>query len=279
MTTLPTTTAHSAATATPRALIARPLSRRPSAVSAALTFGWRAILKIARLPEQMADVIAIPIIFTLLFTYLFGGALAGSTSDYLRFLLPGTLVMAVLLVTINAGITLNADLTTGVYDRFRSMSFWRLAPIVGGLFGDIGRYLIGSTLVLVMGLILGYRAAGGVAGSALAVALTLFFAFSLSWVWAAVGLIARSPAAVTSVGTVVLFPLTLASNIFVNPRTMPGWLQAFINVNPVTHLVIAVRGLMSGTATAGQIGWVLVACLALIAIFVPLTLYLYGTKH
>ncbi len=279
MTTLPTTTAHSAATATPGALIARTLMRRPSAASAALTFGWRAILKIARLPEQMADVIAIPIIFTLLFTYLFGGALAGSTSDYLRFLLPGTLVMAVLLVTINAGITLNADLTTGVYDRFRSMSFWRLAPIVGGLSGDIGRYLIGSTLVLVMGLILGYRAAGGVAGAALAVALTLFFAFSLSWVWAAVGLIARSPAAVTSVGTVVLFPLTLASNIFVNPRTMPGWLQAFINVNPVTHLVIAVRGLMSGTATAGQIGWVLVACLALIAIFVPLTLYLYGTKH
>lgn len=279
MTTIPTTTAHGAATETPRALISLTPARRPGAASAALTFGWRAILKIARLPEQMADVIAIPIIFTLLFTYLFGGALAGSTSDYLRFLLPGTLVMAVLLVTINAGITLNADLATGVYDRFRSMSFWRLAPIIGGLFGDVGRYLIASALVVAMGLILGYRAAGGVAGAALAVALTLLFAFSLSWVWAAVGLIARSPAAVTSVGTVVLFPLTLASNIFVDPRTMPGWLQAFINVNPVTHLVLAVRGLMAGTATAGQIGWVLVACLALTAIFVPLTLYLYGSRR
>ncbi|HEU5343832.1 MAG TPA: ABC transporter permease [Ktedonobacterales bacterium] len=279
MTTIPTTTAHGAAAETHRALISRTPARRPGAASAALTFGWRAILKIARLPEQMADVIAIPIIFTLLFTYLFGGALAGSTSDYLRFLLPGTLVMAVLLVTINAGITLNADLATGVYDRFRSMSFWRLAPIIGGLFGDVGRYLIASALVVAMGLILGYRAAGGVAGAALAVALTLLFAFSLSWVWAAVGLIARSPAAVTSVGTVVLFPLTLASNIFVDPRTMPGWLQAFINVNPVTHLVLAVRGLMAGTATAGQIGWVLVACLALTAIFVPLTLYLYGSRR
>lgn len=279
MTTIPSTASPAATPAAQPALIARTPARRPAAASAALTFGWRAILKIARLPEQMADVIAIPIIFTLLFTYLFGGALAGSTSVYLRFLLPGTLVMAVLLVTINAGITLNADLTTGVYDRFRSMSFWRLAPIVGGLFGDVGRYLIASTLVVVMGLILGYRAAGGVAGVALAVGLTLLFAFSLSWVWAAVGLLARSPAAVTSVGTVVLFPLTLASNIFVNPRTMPGWLQAFVNVNPVTHLVIAARGLMAGTATAGQVGWVLLACLALAIVFAPLTLYLYSTKR
>jgi daunorubicin/doxorubicin transport system permease protein len=275
MTTIPSTTVSSASPA----LIARTPARRPAPASAALTFGWRAILKIARLPEQMADVIAIPIIFTLLFTYLFGGALARSTSVYLLFLLPGTLVMAVLLVTINAGITLNADLTTGVYDRFRSMSFWRLAPIIGGLCGDVGRYLVASALVVGMGLILGYRAAGGMAGVALAVALVLLFAFSLSWVWTAIGLLARSPAAVTSVGTVVLFPLTLASNIFVNPRTMPGWLQAFINVNPVTHLVIAARGLMAGTATAGQIGWVLLACLALTVIFTPLTLYLYSTRR
>lgn len=275
----PTPTVDETTETAQSALLAHSRPQRPSALSASLTFAWRAILKLVRIPEHLADVIAIPIIFTLLFTYLFGGALAGSTGAYLQFLLPGTLAMTVLLVTINAGIGLNTDVTSGVFDRFRTTPIWRPAPIVGALLGDIGRYLLASTLVIALGLILGFRPAGGVLGVLLAMGLVVLFALSLSWGWTALGLAARAPAAVLNIGTTVLFPLTIASNVFVQPRTMPGWLQTLININPVTHLVTAARGLMAGAALTGEIIWVLLACLALTIIFAPLTLYLYRNKR
>lgn len=279
MTTIPTTVSPTIDDAAQSSLLTRTRPRRPSALAVTITFAWRAILKLIRIPEHMADVIAIPIIFTLLFTYLFGGALAGSTGEYLQFLLPGTLAMTVLLVTINAGMGLNTDVTSGVFDRFRTTPIWRPAPIVGALVGDIGRYLLASTLVIALGLALGYRPAGGAGGVLLAVALVLLFALSLSWVWTTLGLVARSPSAIMSVSTTVLFPLTLASNIFVQPRTMPGWLQALININPVTHLVAAVRGLMAGTVAGGELTWALLACLSLTVIFAPLTIHLYRTRQ
>lgn len=281
MTTIPTIPANAPSArddTTRSALLARSRPSRPSALSATLTFAWRAILKLVRIPEQLADVIAIPIIFTLLFTYLFGGALAGSTGQYLQFLLPGTLAMTVLLVTVSAGSGLNMDVTSGVFDRFRTTPIWRAAPIVGALLGDIGRYLLASTLVIALGLVLGFRPAGGAVGVLLAVGLVVVFALSLSWAWTTLGLVARAPTAVMNIATTVLFPLTIASNVFVQPRTMPGWLQTLININPVTHLVSAVRGLMAGTVAAGELTWVLLACVALTAIFAPLTIYLYRKK-
>jgi ABC-2 type transport system permease protein len=140
------------------------------------------VLKVKHVPEQLGDVVGIPIIFTLLFTYLFGGALAGSTGEYLRFLLPGSLAMTVLMVSMYAGVGLNTDLTKGVLDRFRSLPAWRPALIVGALLGDACRYVIASGLVLGLGLAMGYRPAGGVAGVAAAIALLLIFAFGLGWV-------------------------------------------------------------------------------------------------
>jgi daunorubicin/doxorubicin transport system permease protein len=260
------------------ALSARERPPRASALSASLAFGWRALLKLKHVPEQLADVIGIPIIFTLMFTYLFGGALAGSTREYLRFLLPGSLVMAVVLVTVYSGVTLNTDITKGAFDRFRSLPIWRPAPIVGALLGDLGRYLLASAIVVALGLALGFRPDGGVAGVAGAVALILAFAFSLSWIWTTLGLVLRAPSSVSSVSLIVLFPLTLASNVFADPGTMPGWLQAFIGVNPITHVVTAVRGLMYGSVTAGQIGWVVVVSAAITAVFAPLTMRLYRSR-
>lgn len=279
MTTIPTTASPVPDKTMRSALLTQTRPRRPNAFAVTLTFAWRSVLKLVRIPEQLADVIAIPIIFTLLFTYLFGGALAGSTGAYLQFLLPGTLTMTALLVTIHAGISLNTDVTSGVFDRFRTTPIWRPAPIVGALLGDIGRYLLASTLVVAVGLALGYRPVGGVTGVLLAVALVVIFALSLSWVWTMLGLVVRAPTAVMNIGTTVLFPLTIASNVFVQPQTMPGWLQALININPVTHLVTAVRGLMAGTVVAGEIVWVLLACVTLTVIFAPLTSYLYRNKR
>ena len=251
---------------------------RPSATSASLTFAYRAMLKLKHVPEELADVIGIPILFTLMFTYLFGGALAGSTAHYLQFLLPGTLVLAVVLVTVYTGVTLNTDLATGAFDRFRSMPIWRPAPIVGGLIGDTGRYLLASTLVIGLGLLMGYRPGGGAAGVLAALGLVLTFAFGMGWIWTALGLVMRSPRAIMSVGLTVLFPLTFVSNVFVAPSTMPPWLRTFVDVNPISHLVTVERGLMNGTATAAQIIWVLAASALLTAVFAPLTMRLYRNK-
>ena len=248
----------------------------PSALGAALAFAWRSVLKVRHVPEQALDVVAIPIVFTLMFTYLFGGAIAGSTGDYLRFLLPGTLVMTVLLLTMYTGVGLSTDRASGSLDRFRALPIWRPAPIVGTLIGDVVRYLIASALVLGLGLAMGFRPDGSALAVPASLALILVFCFGLSWVWTAIGLVVRTPTSVTNLGLVVLFPLTLASNVFVDPTTTPGWLQAFIRVNPVTHLVTAVRGLLLGTPAGGEIAWTLVATGVLVAVFAPLTMRIYG---
>jgi ABC-2 type transport system permease protein len=252
---------------------------RPSALSTTLTFGWRALLKIKHVPEQLFDVLVTPVIFTLMFTYLFGGALAGSTTAYIQFLLPGILVQAIVIVTVYTGYTLNTDITKGVFDRFRSLPIWRPAPIVGALLGDTVRYSIASVMCIGLGLILGFRPDGGVVGVLLGVALLLVFAFSLSWIFTILGLLLRTPNAVMGVSMMVLMPLTFASNIFVDPSTMPTALQRFVDANPVTHLVTAVRGLMAGRPDAGEIVWVLIAAVVLTAVFGPITMRLYRTRR
>jgi ABC-2 type transport system permease protein len=264
---------------TSHATIGRARPPRPSALSASVTFGWRALLKLKHVPEQLADVIFIPVLFTLLFTYLFGGALSGSTGEYLQFLQPGTLVMTLVLVSVFTGVALNTDTTKGAFDRFRSLPIWRPAPLVGALLGDAARNLLASAIVIGLGLAMGFRPDNGVAGVVLAVALLLVFSFSLAWIWTALGLVLRTPSAVSNVSLLVVFPATFASNVFVDPETMPGWLQTVVDINPISHLVTAERGLMHGTATAGDVAWVLLASAALVAVFAPLTMCLYRNKH
>jgi ABC-2 type transport system permease protein len=251
---------------------------RPTGIGAALTFGWRAMLRIKHVPEQLFDVTAFPIMMTLMFTYLFGGALAGSPQEYIQVLLPGILVMSVVMITMYTGIALNNDVKKGVFDRFRSLPIWRPAIIVGALLGDAVRYTIASIVIIGLGLIMGFRPGGGVAGVLLGVVLLLVFSFAVSWIWTLLSLILRTPESVLNVSMFVLFPITFGSNIFVAPETMPGWLQAFVDVNPVAHLVTAVRGAMGGTLDGGDLMWVLVSSAVLVAIFAPLTMYRFAKK-
>lgn len=251
----------------------------PGPVRTSLTFGWRALLKIKHVPEQLFDVTIFPIMFTLMFTYLFGGALAGSTTEYLQFLLPGILVQTIVMITMYTGMTLNTDIQKGVFDRFRSLPVWRPSALVGALLGDVVRYSIASAIVLGLGLALGFRPGGGAVGVVLSVALLLLFSFCMSWLWTMLSLILRTPNSVMGVSMMLMFPLTFGSNIFVDPRTMPGWLQAFVEVNPISHLVSVVRGLMHGAMPAGEIAWVLISCVVLVAIFGPATMVLYRNKN
>ncbi|MGH3035811.1 MAG: ABC transporter permease [Gaiellaceae bacterium] len=251
---------------------------RASALSACLTFGWRGMLKVKHVPEQLVDVTITPVLFVLMFTYIFGGAISGSTAEYLEFLLPGIMVMSVLFTTVYSGVALNTDVTKGVVDRFRSLPIPRSAPLVGAVLGDSVRYVIGAVVVVAVGVAIGFRPEGGVEGVVAAVALVVVFAFGLAWVFTTLGLLLRTPNAVMNAGFMAIFPLTFLSNVFVDPSTLPSWLEAFVDVNPISHLVTASRGLMGGTATGGDIAFVLISAAVLAAVFAPITVRLYRRK-
>jgi ABC-2 type transport system permease protein len=261
-----------------KALSSTPRPPRASAATAALAFGWRGMLKVKHVPEQLLDVTITPVMFVLMFTYLFGGAIAGSTGDYLDYILPGILVMSVLFTTVYSGVALNTDLTRGVVDRFRSLPIWRPAPLVGSLLGDSVRYLVAGTVIIVLGVVLGYRPGAGVGGAVAALALVVVFAFGLSWVFTTMGLLLRSPNAVMNAGFMSIFPLTFLSNVFVEPETLPAGLEAFVNVNPISILADASRGLMEGNVDGGDIAVVLGTAALLTAVFAPLTTHLYRTR-
>jgi ABC-2 type transport system permease protein len=280
MTTEPRTTTETGAdeALVRKALASTPRPPRASAVSATLSFGWRGMLKVKHVPEQLIDVTITPVMFVLLFTYLFGGAISGSTGAYRDFILPGVLVVGVLFTTVYSGIAINTDLTKGVVDRFRSLAIWRPAPLLGALLGDSVRYLVAATVIIVLGLILGFRPEGGVPGVVAAVALVILFSFALSWVFTTMGLLMRSPNAVMNAGFMSIFPLTFLSNVYVDPDTLPAGLEAFVNANPISHLVSAARGLMGPGADATDVLVVLGTAALLTAIFAPLTVRLYGTR-
>jgi ABC-2 type transport system permease protein len=258
-----------------KALATTPRPPRVSALSAALAFGWRGMLKIRHVPEQLLDVTITPVMFVLMFTYLFGGAISGSTSEYLEYILPGMLVMSVLFTTVYSGVSINTDLTKGVVDRFRSLPIARSAPLIGALLGDTVRYLVAGTVIIGLGYILGYRADAGIVGIVAALALVLVFAFALSWVFTTIGLLMRSPSAVMNAGFMGIFPLTFLSNVFVEEGTLPSALKAFVNVNPISILADASRGLMEGGAAGSDILISLATAALLTAVFAPLTTRLY----
>jgi ABC-2 type transport system permease protein len=258
-----------------RKALASSRPKRASALSATLTFGWRGMLKVKHVPEQLIDVTITPVMFTLLFTYLFGGAIAGSTSAYRDFILPGVLVVAVLFTTVYSGIAINTDVTKGVVDRFRSLPIWPSAPLLGALIGDMVRYLVAATVIIVLGLILGFRPDNGVPGVLASVGLVVLFSFGLSWVFTSLGLVMRSPQATMNAGFMSIFPLTFLSNVYVEPDTLPSGLEAFVNANPISHLVSACRGLMDGSVDAENLIVVLGTTALLTAVFLPLTTYLY----
>ena len=258
-----------------RAIASTPRPPAAAPLPTALTFAWRGMLKVKHVPEQLLDVTITPVMFVLMFTYIFGGAIEGSTGEYLHYLLPGILVMSVLFTTVYSGVALNTDLTKGVVDRFRSLPIWGGAPLLGSMLGDSARYLANGTVIILLGLALGFRPGAGILGAAAALALVVVFAFGLSWIFTTIGLLLRSPSAVLNAGFMGIFPLTFLSNVFVDPETLPGPLEAFVDVNPISILATTSRGLMDGNADASGIGIVLAVAAAVTCVFAPITARLY----
>ena len=250
-----------------------------SAASAVLTLGWRALLKIKHVPFQLFDVIVTPVMFTLLFTFIFGGALSGSPREYIQYLLPGMLVQTLVFITVYTGVGLNTDIKKGLYDRFRSIPIWQPAPLFGALAGDVLRYTFAGVQIVLIGLLLGYRPGGGLLGVVLAFLLIQIFCFAIAWLWIIVGMLVSTPESVMTTSFVFLMPLTFASDIFVQLNTMPRWLQTVVAVNPVTRLAGAARGLMHGQPVGGDVVWVLVASAVILLFAGPVAMRLYRKER
>jgi oleandomycin transport system permease protein len=262
-----------AATATAAAPRAVPLSPRINPLDGGrqvFTLAWRSLVQIKHNPMELLDLSIQPIMFVLLFTYVFGGAISGSTGDYLKFMLPGIIVQNSLFATMTTGFGLNTDLTKGVFDRLRSLPIARSAPLAGRILADTIKQLWSVALLLGVGMILGFRIDTGPIQAVGAIALVLVFTLAASWASVLVGVLVSEPDKVQIFGFTVIFPLTFTSNAFVPTATMPGWLQAWVNVNPVTLLADAIRGLLVSGPVAEPTAKSLVWAVVIAAIFAPL---------
>ena len=250
-----------------------PLAKRVSPIEGlrhTLTLTWRVLVQIKHNPMELIDFSIQPIMFLLLFTYVFGGAISGNSADYLTFALPGIIVQNALFGTLNTGVGLNTDLTKGVFDRLRALPIARWAPLAGRIGADMVKQAWAVALLLGLGAVLGFRIGTDVLGVLGAFALMLAFAMAFSWISVLVGMLVNEPEKVMIFGFAVMFPLTFISNVFVPANTMPGWLQGFVDVNPVTQVADAVRGLLVGGPVAGPLWTSLLWAVGIVAVFAPL---------
>ncbi|MCU1414291.1 MAG: transporter permease [Microbacteriaceae bacterium] len=249
-----------------------------------LILAKRTVTKMFRNPEQFVDVTVQPIIMTVIFVFIFGGAIAGSTGKYVEFALPGIIVQTIMFTSLTIGVNLNTDIQKGVFDRFRSLPIARSAPLFGAVLGDIVRHSIAITVTLVFGAIIGFEFVTPWWHVALAIVLIIGFAVSLCWVSVLIGMLARSSGAVQGISFLIVFPLTFGSSTFVPASTLPTWLQGWVSINPVTHVIESMRGLLTGNTgvvgdtLTGQVLWVIASCVALVAIFFPLATWAYRRK-
>jgi ABC-2 type transport system permease protein len=249
------------------------LSRHVSLADTArqtMTMAWRATLKMRRNLEQFFDVIIQPLLFTAMFAGIFGGAVAGSVDNYLPLLIPGLIAQTVLTACVATGTQIREDMDKGVFDRFKVLPISRIAPLAGPMVADMIRYLIAGVLTFGTGMVIGYRPGGGVLGVTMAILLGVIAGWSLAWIFTWFGTVGKTAQSVQAYSLMVMFPLTFLSNAFVPADTLPGWLETFTKLNPVSHIVTALRDLANSGQVTAEVGWALVGCLAVIAIFAPL---------
>jgi ABC-2 type transport system permease protein len=278
--TLLSTTVDETVTATTQSGL-QDLPARPSVaetVSQTMTLAWRAIKKMQRNFEQLFDVTIQPLLFTAMFAGIFGGAISGDVKSYLPIIITGLVGQTVLTACVATGVQLREDMDKGVFDRFKSLPIARIAPLAGPMVADMLRYLLASVLTFATGMAMGYRPGGGFFGVLGAIVLAVFAGWSLAWIFAWFGTIGRSAQGVQGISLMVMFPLTFLSNAFVPTDTMPGWLRAFANVNPVSHVISAIRDLANDGNITAQVGWAVLGLAIVVAIFAPLAVRSYGRK-
>ena len=251
---------------------------RPNLVANTLTIARRNLLHIKANPEQLVEMTIQPLMFLVLFVYVFGGAIAGSSREYLLFALPGILIQGIAFTPFTTAIGLNVDFQRGLIDRFRSLPIARSA-VVGGRIAADGVRIVWSYLIITgFGLLLGFRFGGGLVGAVGSLLLVTAFGLTMCWVMAFIGVSARTTESVNTWGFLLILPLTFASSAFADPETMPGWLQTFVNVNPVTAVIDATRGLMLGGPVADPLLAAIAWMVGLTAVFSTLAITRYRRR-
>jgi oleandomycin transport system permease protein len=245
----------------------------------ALTLAWRSVVQMRHSPEKLLDVILMPAVFLVLFLYVFGGAVAGSTDAYLQQLLPGLIAQMALFATMGLGTALCADIQKGVFDRFRSLPVARSAPLVGAVIGDAVRFFAVMIVLTGFGSALGFRFHAGPMAILAAYGLAYVFYFAVCWVSVLIGLVAPSPETVQGISFIWTMPLTFGSSVLLaNTSSMPGWLQAWVKVNPVTHLADAIRALTIGGPAGTQVLYTLAWAAGITLVAFPLAMRKYARR-
>jgi ABC-2 type transport system permease protein len=273
-----TTVTIATSTSRPAARTVQPSVPLRDALTQISSLAWRALLKMRRNPEQLVDVTAMPVLFTVMFGFMFGGAISGSQASYLPILIPGIIAMTTITACVAAGVQLREDMDKGVFDRFRSLPIARIAPLAGPMMADLARYAIAASVTLIVGALMGYRPGGGVPGVAAGVVLAVVTGWSLAWIFMWIGTVAKTAGAVQGMSMMIMFPLAFLSNAFVPVKTLPGWLQTLTSVNPVSHVVSVLRDLMNDGTFTIQVGWALLGCATVAAIFIPLAVRSYSRR-
>ena len=248
-------------------------------VANALTLAWRNIAQLKHSPEKLLDVTLMPIVFLLLFLYVFGGAVAGSTHAYLEVLLPGLVAQMTMFATMGLGTALSEDIHKGVFDRFRSLPIGRSSPLIGAVLGDTARFLTVIVVLTGFGSALGFRFHTNVLAVLAAFGLAYLFYLAVCWISVLIGMIAPSPETVQGIAFIFIMPLVFGSSILVpNTSTFPGWLQAWVKVNPITHLADAVRGLTVGGPTSTHVLYTLAWAAGIVLVTFPIAVRMYARK-
>lgn len=272
---IPADLAHGRAHTTP---VSRPASGH-RLVRHSLVLARRSLTKSARNPGMFLDALLLPVVFLVMFVYLFGGSVAGSTSDYLQYLFPGILVMTTILTGLTTtGLSINVDIKKGVFDRFRSLPIGRSAPLIGSVLGDTIRYAVTTATLFALGYLLGFRIGTDPLSALAAAALAITFGFCLSWANVLIGVVVKGETVVTSVAFLGIFPLAFGTDMVAPEHTLPGWLQAWVDVNPVSQAIEATRGLLVGGPVAGPAVRALLWSAAFLAVFAPLAVRAYRRR-
>jgi len=244
----------------------------------AFVLAKRHLVQIPRIPEELVFATIQPIMFVLLFRYVFGGAIAVSGTSYVNYLMAGIFAQTVIFGATTTGVGLANDLQRGLVDRFRSLPMAKSAVLTGRTIADLVRNTFVVAVMWMVGLLVGFRPEGNVLSWVAAAGLLLLTSFAFSWISATIGLAVRSVEAAQSAGFIWLFPLTFASSAFVPTKSMPNWLRVFAEHQPVSLIVNAVRGLLLNQPDASTIWQALAWCVGILVVFIPLAVWAYGRR-
>jgi ABC-2 type transport system permease protein/oleandomycin transport system permease protein len=248
------------------------------ALADALVLAKRHLIQMIRIPQELLLATIQPIIFVLLFRYVFGGSIAVSGTSYVNYLLAGIFVQSIVFGSTNTGIGLATDVQKGLVDRFRSLPMARSALLIGRTLSDLVRTTFVVIMMWVVGLLVGFRPQGSVLSWMAAAGILLLTSLAFSWVSATIGLLVNSVEAAQSAGFIWLFPLTFASSVFVQTSSMPSWLRLFAEHQPITLIANAVRGLLLNHPDAATILQALAWCLGILVVFIPLAVWAYRRR-